>query len=197
MTDLSTQAAQSQHYAPIRSRLWGDTAPAKRISIPAPPAFPKAASQPGKLDRYTDHPDFGPDAPKWRQIIKDICRKHNVSIAVVMSESRRMDVSPVRHECFYQIHEQTTTSKNQIGVMFGRDHTTVIWGIRQHIKRAAKAGMVLPDRSIDKGKHTVEDVYRLHQEGLTTKEIAEKLGRNRDYVSDVRRHAARMHSAAE
>lgn len=188
MTDLSTQAAQAQHYAPIRSRLWGEPAPVKRIAIPAPPpavVFTKAASQPAKVDRYAEHPDFGPSALGWRQIIKAVCIKHDISVAVVMGDSRRIDVSPIRHECFYRVHTETTMSKNQIGVVFGRDHTTVMHGISQHIKRAAKAGTILLDRPRDKGKRTVETVYQLRQEGLSNKEIAERLGRNRDYVAAI------------
>lgn len=191
MTDLSTLTGQTQHYAPIRARLWGEPETVKRITIPALAAsrprasIPKAACQPIARERYTDHPEFGNGASRWRQIVKDACIKHDVSIAMVMGDSRRIDVIPIRHECFYRVHTETTMSKKQIGVKFGRDHTSITHGIRRHIFRAAAAGIVLAERPYDKGKLTVENVRQLHAEGLTNAQIASRMHRCRNYVASI------------
>lgn len=70
-----------------------------------------------------------------------IARAHHVTLEELMGPRRTAAICGARHECFALLHGLgwATTS---IGALFGRDHVTVIHGIRAHDRRIAKAFMV-------------------------------------------------------
>lgn len=75
-------------------------------------------------------------ALSWRLIAADVCRKHGCSLAQILSPQRAHWLVVVRHELFFRLSTETTMSLPQIGrAIGGRDHTTVLHGIRMHRKR--------------------------------------------------------------
>lgn len=78
-------------------------------------------------------------------IVAIVARKYRVTEAEIMGPSRKRHASQPRHEVMYLAYEQRWAdgrrrySYPQIGAFLGgRDHTTVIAGIRRHKKRLAE-----------------------------------------------------------
>lgn len=78
--------------------------------------------------------------PGWKRITAAVCAMHGVTIPEVMGQSRNRQVVACRHEIFYRLSKESGFSLPQIGSRFGgRDHTTVLHGIRKHQERMAEA----------------------------------------------------------
>lgn len=205
MTDLSTFAAQHNDWAPRRARLWGNPEP-KRMALPAPHVedtpcalddivpptqgpvdlkpVRRAPHQP-PLDRYAEHPEFAPDGAKWRQITREICIKHDVDISMVMGDSRRIDVVAIRHECFFRVYNETMLSKARVGWRFGKDRTSVWHGIRRHIRRAAREGIALVERTMTTRQAMVMEALRLRADGKSNNQIAIAVERTEETIREV------------
>lgn len=80
--------------------------------------------------------------PAWRRIILETAIKHNLMPAEMLSSQRAYNLVAARHEVMYRLKTETTMSLPAIGKKLGKDHTTVLHGIRKHVKRmeAANAG---------------------------------------------------------
>lgn len=81
-----------------------------------------------------------PSFPAWKRIALEVCAKHEIKLSEMKSPQRNMSLVLARHEAFYRCKTETEMSLPQIGRRFGRDHTTVLHGVRKH---AARNG--LPD----------------------------------------------------
>lgn len=69
----------------------------------------------------------------WKMILREVADKHGVSLVDLMSKRRGRGVVAARHEAMYRMRYETTMSLPQIGRrMGGRDHSTVLHGIRSH-----------------------------------------------------------------
>lgn len=78
------------------------------------------------------------DKPLWKRVVDETCAKYGVSIPEVMSIQRQPLLVHARHEIFYRLKKESSMSLPEIGrVMGGRDHTTVLHGVRQHASRLA------------------------------------------------------------
>lgn len=96
---------------------------------------------------HTTHPaikfsivdEFAQSRPlMWRDIVRQVAFRHNVTIPQIMGKTRKTDVVIARHEMFYRMHEETRMSFVLIGRKCGGfDHTTVISGVRRHKERMA------------------------------------------------------------
>lgn len=76
--------------------------------------------------------------PLWKQIAIEVGKKHDVTLSELLSPQRGQRVVIARHECFWRCKKETNLSLPQIGRRFGgRDHTTVLHGIRKHEERMA------------------------------------------------------------
>lgn len=73
--------------------------------------------------------------PLWRRITLEVLAAHGLTMAAVCSQSRRKELVVCRHELFYRLRTETDMSYPAIGRRFGKDHTTVIWGVRKHAGR--------------------------------------------------------------
>jgi hypothetical protein len=138
----------SRHYAGITSRLRGP-APAARMRrflkpVPEPepveeePA-PKAATRDFlfvTLPADPEAPERRVLVPQWKVIIHETAKKHSVTFNEIVSPQRSHLIVLARHECCYRMAMETTMSLPQIGRRLGgRDHTTVLHGIRRHAAR--------------------------------------------------------------
>lgn len=160
MNDLSTLAGQAAHYAAVRARLFNAGAPAERPSErrvirvrrnshrPDVEIFPTVRVTEETRQRVRDillvarseRVDAGlPADPEiWTDIVAEVLAKHGVTRAELMSAQRGVHIVACRHEVFYRMSKETTLSLPQIGKRIGgKDHTTVLHGIRRH---AAKIG---------------------------------------------------------
>ena len=165
---MSALAEQHERWTEARSRLWRSlpvpvkpprqrpVSPFVRETIerrqkalqtiaeafPAPTAHRLFLAPIVRLDEYGNAVEDTPEqrlvAPKWKQIAREVGKKHGVSLNELVSHRRSRPIVVARHEAFWRCRNETSLSYPQIGRLFGgRDHTTVLWGIRQHEKRIA------------------------------------------------------------
>jgi hypothetical protein len=100
---------------------------------------PEATQQPvvivvrqEQLDEADDKVPLFPQTA-WKTIIREVAAKHGVEIREMLSQRRGRPVVAARHEAVYRMRYETTMSLPQIGRrMGGRDHSTVLHGIRSH-----------------------------------------------------------------
>jgi hypothetical protein len=76
--------------------------------------------------------------PAWKIIIQEVCAKHGLRLPEVLGGRRSKPIVIARHEAFYRLSTETTMTLPQIGYrMGGKDHSTVIHGIRAYKARMA------------------------------------------------------------
>lgn len=93
------------------------------------------ASEPVKPPKFA--PIIFPAAP-WRDIVKEVCVKHGMTFAEIRGHCRARDIVAARHEVCYRLATETPLSLPAIGRRLGgKDHTTVLHGIRKHRERMA------------------------------------------------------------
>lgn len=67
------------------------------------------------------------------EIIREVCIKYGLTKPELFSARRRNPLPEARHEAMYRMSKETQLSLPAIGrKLGGRDHTTVIHGIRKH-----------------------------------------------------------------
>lgn len=78
----------------------------------------------------------------WREIIRQVSDKHGITPKQLVSHARSRFLVKARNEAYYRMRRETILSLPQIGDKFGgRDHTTVLHGIRRH---CADANLPIP-----------------------------------------------------
>lgn len=137
------EASLRERYLDAHRRLTRSPKPPVLLPVQAKREMPKPVSE-SRADKYRpiiksisyvveENSPF-----HWRQIIDEVCKKHDISKGNMMSRRRRQDLVAARFEAYYRLSEETTLSLPQIGrLMGGRDHTTVLYGIRIHQGRLA------------------------------------------------------------
>jgi len=152
------------HYAAVNARLMSGKPPAPKPVPPRPVSpFVRERQRVARTERMKQHmgevrsphklfsaPIIEVDAnghpidpertPAWKRIAREVCLKHQVSMAELLSMRRSQFLCLARYEAFWRCREETTMSLPQIGYRFGgRDHTTVLHGIRRHEERMREA----------------------------------------------------------
>jgi hypothetical protein len=95
--------------------------------------FTRAIEEVDEFGNIVVHEAF---ALPWKRIAIDVARKHGVSFLDLISPRRSQTIVVARHECFWRCRNETTMSLPQIGKRFGgRDHTTVLHGVKKHEQR--------------------------------------------------------------
>lgn len=67
-----------------------------------------------------------------RMKIAQVCDRHGVEVEEVMGRSRLKHVCSARKEAYVMLREERLSFPT-IGKMFGRDHTTVVDGVKRYI----------------------------------------------------------------
>ena len=71
------------------------------------------------------------------EIASEVCDRHRLSITELVSKSRERRIAWPRQEAMYMMRLQGFTL-NQIGrYLGGRDHSTVLTGVKRHLERLA------------------------------------------------------------
>lgn len=75
-----------------------------------------------------------------RRICEEVCQRYSVSMDLLMSHRRDNGVVVARQEAMWRARRETSLSYPEIGnLMGGKDHTTIIYGVRKHAERLARA----------------------------------------------------------
>lgn len=103
-----------------------------------------APPEPEPVEVVAEEAAIEDDTPLTAWSVKRaICKKYRLTIDELRSTARRKDIVRARHECFYLMRYevpwigQQGMSLHAIARQFGRDHTTILHGIRQHTRRLA------------------------------------------------------------
>ena len=148
LAEMSEQGRQRALYQLV-ARRFRRARPAARAAMPAAPltAAPAAAvdADDPALARYriiTVLEAGGRADGSAASIARDVAERHGLTMRDLRSAGRQKDLVLVRHAAMYEVARLTLLSLPQIGRLFGgRDHTTVIAGIRKH---ALRNGLRLP-----------------------------------------------------
>lgn len=76
--------------------------------------------------------------PRMADIVAAVADKHDVTVADLKGPSRVKHIVAARFEAMARMYDLGIWSMPQIGRFFGRDHTTVLNGIRRHHGASAK-----------------------------------------------------------
>lgn len=88
-----------------------------------------------KSGLVTIHEKQGEVTPIER--VHDFARSKGIPFKVLMSRRRDQHTAHARQDCMAMLNRNTQLSMPAIGRLFGRDHTTVLHGIRASKRRAS------------------------------------------------------------
>lgn len=99
------------------------------LSVPCAPSMPAEALAGLKVP----HAMLGQRTPRERQlhVVALIAARHGLTAADLLGRDRRDHVARARWHAWYQLRRQFGSSLNQIGRLFRRDHTTILYGLRR------------------------------------------------------------------
>lgn len=74
-----------------------------------------------------------PHTKSWRSIVREVASVHGMGIEDLLSRQRTRPVVRARWEAMVALRS-TGRSYPQIGALFGLDHTTVMYGCKEHAR---------------------------------------------------------------
>ena len=86
-------------------------------------------------EMVTDFDAFFAKAKTAKGIIEEVSNQTMIPVRDILGKKRDHPTAHARQLCFYRIQRECNYSLPRIGRLFGRDHTTVLHGIRQEEKR--------------------------------------------------------------
>ena len=86
------------------------------------------------VNRLGIRPGFSPD--QLKQIACEVADRNGISYAQMVGLQRSRLIAWARQEAYWECSRRTGASLPQIGRVFSRDHSSVLYGIREHEKRA-------------------------------------------------------------
>lgn len=75
-------------------------------------------------------------------LVKRIAKAHQVTPDELLGPSREQGASHARQALWSALHERGHWSFSRLGKVFGRDHSTVMFGVAEHRKRNGDAPLV-------------------------------------------------------
>lgn len=156
---MSYEAQITSHYADVRARLTGYIRPSPRatlaIAAPVPEPEPVVVeAAPVAIEPATSEPDTIVPPPEYRArdvlyvnfdplhcppisqaetIIRQVQAKHKLGRGEMLGRQRSARVVLARQEAAWRMKRETMLSLPQIGrKLGGRDHTTILYNIRQY-----------------------------------------------------------------
>lgn len=67
-----------------------------------------------------------------RQIIREVAREHRVTPADIMGPRRLRHIAEARFEVYHRLRHELGLTLPRIGQIMGRDHTSVLNGLRKY-----------------------------------------------------------------
>jgi len=142
---VSALAEQHERWVQVRSRLWPVTKREPVLKLVPPPEPVEVAPEPepeptwqvpvpAPYDAYVGEPIM----PRitGRMIALQTARKHGLTIHELLSPRRQRKIVLARHEAMWRCVKETSLSLPHIGrILGGKDHTTVLHGVRRHQQR--------------------------------------------------------------
>lgn len=79
-----------------------------------------------------------------RELADQVAFANGISVAALRGQGRCRFLAWPRQEFMYRAHVESRKSLTQIGAFLGRDHTTVLHGVRRHKERMEAAAPKRP-----------------------------------------------------
>ena len=70
-----------------------------------------------------------------KRTLEALCEARGVTLAAARGQSRSRHLMPARYDCYRYLRNERRWSLPSIGGVFGRDHTTVLYLLRQPAER--------------------------------------------------------------
>lgn len=77
--------------------------------------------------------------PQLQTILSETAAKHGVNPAFILTPYRWRKLAHARHEAMYRARMELGLSYPKLGVLFARDHSTCLHGVRAHELRDTRA----------------------------------------------------------
>lgn len=131
--EISTRDALAAHYAEVAARLRGPVS-VRRYRRP------KVERDWLLIASSIDSSPIPHGIGAGRDLLHKILAERGVSLVDLLSERRNRYLVAVRHEVMWRLRRETSMSMPEIGRLMGRDHTSVLNGIRAHEQRMKLIG---------------------------------------------------------
>ncbi|EFL88307.1 helix-turn-helix domain-containing protein [Ahrensia sp. R2A130] len=69
---------------------------------------------------------------RWQRLLAKVADKHELTVDDMLGPRRFVEIARARQEFYYRATDELGASQPQIGRWVGRDHTSVLHGIRKH-----------------------------------------------------------------
>lgn len=132
----------------------------------------------------------------WKRILYEVAEKHNVSVEDIISPKRNPHIVRARYESFYRMRNETNLSLPAIGRRCGgRDHTTVMHGIKKYLvthgEPVAPSAAHLREKGYEyrkaKTSEQNKEVEWMILQGVSLSRISHEMGMSRKRVARVRK----------
>jgi chromosomal replication initiation ATPase DnaA len=84
-------------------------------------------------------------AGRIAEVVARVARAHGVTVEDILGRATEIKVVHARHEAFYAVKVASGVSWARIGRIFGRDHSTVLHGVKAYKARASAERKELAD----------------------------------------------------
>lgn len=113
--------------------VWTEELPKPKPRKPPAPVYPPKEGYRPIVRSISSMVEVDDGPFKWRHIVDEVCAKHNMSFEQLCGDSRKAPIIAARHEAFYRLSVELGMSLPKIGRRLGgKDHSTVLHGIRKH-----------------------------------------------------------------
>ena len=109
------------------------------------PEYQSGHARKGKPANSNKPPRGFSFSSRAKSVLKDVARKHGVRVDDLTSASRKATLVRARWEAWSRIYDLGTYSLPQIGALFNRDHTTILYGIQRLKEEIHKQGLCVDE----------------------------------------------------
>ena len=76
-----------------------------------------------------------PPVSEMREVLERVAARRRVSVNDIIGKSKLRHIAWARQSAYWHIRHETGASYPRIGKLFGRNASTILFGVRQHTKR--------------------------------------------------------------
>ena len=137
---MSAELDFLDNYRAIRRRLWAghvkEVQPEPVVEPEPEPEPEPVATRDLLMVATAGFPGGKSLRQEMREAVANIAKIHGITYYDIMSIRRTKKVVRARHEAMHYVKQHTPWSLPQIGQFFGgMDHTTILHGVRKHLKQ--------------------------------------------------------------
>ena len=105
---------------------------AEKRALPPPPPPAPVRERPKPVKKAAPFDKLAAHRHPWRVIVGEVCKKHKLNPKDLFGERRFKTFSSARHEAFWRMRYELKMSLLDIAYKMGKDHSTVLHGIRKY-----------------------------------------------------------------